>query len=134
MKKPLLFFAMAALALMSGCGIADYGCNTYFKVINQTGNDIIVEVGRIDVVYETTSIGLGKGQTIYDFETLCGKNHVVADLYSEEEQIENLFMKINGNNVSDAIWKRKYWNFASKPYETTFTLTLTNALLEEMQQ
>ncbi len=42
-------------------------------------------------------------------------------------------MTIDGANVPDEIWLRKYWSFESDFYVRTYTLTVTDELLRQLE-
>ncbi len=132
MRKIILLFTVATVAMVAGCTVTDYECDTYFEIVNQTGADIVIEIGRKENIYKSTLIITGEEQTIYEFSTLCGKNEIADDYFHEEENIQNLYMKVNGTSIPNAIWKRKYWGFTSVPYETFFKLILTDELIESV--
>ena len=133
-----MFFTVA---MTTGCTIVDYNCNWDYKIDNQTGADIVVEVERRDAVYESTTIEVGDTQNFYYMDGHCGSGGVPENPRPyEEEQIfgtSYVKIKINGDLISDAIFKSKYWNFVSTGRHhtnITYTLTLTDELLEEFRQ
>jgi len=131
MKKAVkLFCAAAVIAMTTGC--VDYGCDTYYNVINQTDCDISVDIGSGNTVYKSTKVKSGEERTVYHYGTLCSKGFIADDYFSDEEKIEDLSVTIDGKSIVNDFWKRKYWKFTAVPYKTTFTLTLTKELLAEI--
>ncbi len=140
MKKLLMFFTVA---MTTGCTIVDYNCNWDYKIDNQTGADIVVEVERRDAVYESTTIEVGDTQIFYNGNGHCGSGGVPQNIYPPEESIFDAsftyleYIKINGDLIPYNNFKSKYWNFVSTGRHhtnITYTLTLTDELLEELRQ
>jgi len=133
MKKFINAFCAAAIVAMT-TGCADYGCDTYYNVINQTGHDITIDVGSEHAMYKSTKVKSGEEGNVYHYETLCSKRSVATDYFSGEDTMQNFAVKIDGKPLNDDFWKRKYWNFTAAPYKTTFTMTLTKELLAGIGQ
>lgn len=139
MKKLILFFAVAAVASVVGCSTVDYSCITYFKIDNQTGVDITVEIEKIDILYATT-IEKEEIKTVYDTSGRCGEGGISHNPFNPDDLIFTTYIesvKINGELMPDAIRESKYWNFESTGRRhniITYTLTLTNELLEEIRR
>jgi hypothetical protein len=139
MKKLLLFFSV--LTVTTGCSIVDRSCFWSYKIENQTGVEIVVEVSENDDIYETT-IGAGDEQTVYEMSGGgCGHSGLTENPspYAEEQIFGTSGVKIEINKelMPDDILKSKYWDFAILGRHNnylTYTLTLTSKLLEEMQQ
>ena len=132
---------MVTVAVMTECTVTDYGCETYFKVINQTGGDIVVNIGYPEgVVHKSTYIESGDEQTVYFTSGRCAKEGVIQNPFSPEELIFWTYIEyveINGEIMPDEFRKSKYWDFVSSGRRhdiIAFTLTLTNELLEEFRQ
>ena len=81
MKKLLMFFTVA---MTTGCTIVDYNCNWDYKIDNQTGTDIVVEVERRDAVYKSTTIEVGDTQIFYNGNGHCGSGGVPQNIYPPE--------------------------------------------------
>ncbi len=134
--KKLLFFAALGLAL-AGCKIVDYSCSRYFNVANQTGYAItvIIKTGAVE------SVPTGSERTIYKSYGHCDKNTIPDDPFPDEEIMHitdssdmTVQIQVNGRVVSEEIFKRKYWNFSNEAYRATYTLLITNELIESLKQ
>jgi hypothetical protein len=126
MKKILLFICTTMLAFaMTHC--SDGSCTRDYKVINQTEFSISIELKKNG---EQIIIEPNEEREIYERWGLCGVGEIPQDGYSEEEMILDASMRIDGELIPDAIWKRKYWSFANKESYAVYTLTVTNELIE----
>ncbi len=141
MKKLILFFtvAMVAVAITTGCTIVDRSCYWYYRINNQTGADIVVEVGHRETAYQSRLIKSYYEETIYDRGGGCEEDEDVFRNYPEEPIGYDAitYMKIDGKYMSNAILKGKYWTlFKSKHNSSSYfcVMTLTNELLEELRQ
>ncbi len=126
--KKLLLPCLPFVAALTGC---DYSCFTDFVVINQTASIIEVngEYGQIKIYPNEEGL-------VYMESDLCGDRSTLSDRYAEypDWKIVNGFnMTINGENVSEEIWTRKYWEFSSIIVrKAKYTLTFTEELLETL--
>ena len=139
MKKLLILFIMVTVAVMTECTIVDRSCHWYYMIDNQTGADIVVEVGHGETVYQTRLIESYYIRTIYDCGGPCKEDEDADPVRTNPEAPITYdvitYMKINGELMSDAILKRKYWTFFyGKRGLYSCTMTLTNELLEEFRQ
>ena len=125
--------------MMTGCTIVDRSCYWRYMINNQTGADIVVEVGHGETMYQTRLIESYYTETIYDSGGPCKEDEDAARTNPEALITYDVitYMKINGELMSDAILKRKNWNvFYGKHNSSSYscTMTLTNELLEEFRQ
>jgi hypothetical protein len=142
MKKLLLIGIVVLCGLMlNACRNVDYGFEYDFYIANNTDTDVSVTVVK----------NTGKEYVISPNDELrissrggeCGKRKTALDdQYPDEEMIiQPLYhtsftiqIKVGDEIIPDIIMKRKYWNFTTQGnYDATYTLTITDELVEELR-
>jgi hypothetical protein len=121
---PLLFLSTIFL---TGCD-PDY--NIYYKVVNHTDSEIIILGG----FPENITINPGKEKVVFTGGGLNSDDYVPQDDYDSDEplRIRDLDIIVDGKYLSDRFMTRKYWEFKNKVREATYTLKLTDELIEEI--
>ncbi len=139
MKKLIPFFTIMAIAMMTGCANVDYGCTWDFKVVNNADLNVVV-LWNGAIIKE--AISPGDELIISSINTECGKQDGdLGDLRPQEEEIMNIssyseptiLVKIGDEVLPEAVMKRKYWEYSSEKYHGTYTLTLTDELIETIK-
>ncbi len=143
MKKLLLLFTMAAVAVMTGC--VTYGDHYYaslwrFHLNNQTDYEIcfVADGDFKDCTYPGMNLrfALIEGDKVLDCVPL-------GDLFHEDEIMRPnynwgptniLQIQIDGELMPDIIFQRKYWTFVSHgSHWASYTLTVTEELIETIK-
>ena len=126
MKKILLFFIVAAAAL-AGCKDNTICISSDYKIVNQIESDIVIELKLEDKPAMTIHPGIT--HVIYN-KTQCYEEPIPeVALAPEVLQAE---MKIDGEIVPDEIWMREHWNVDVENHNSTYTLTVTDELLNDV--
>ena len=136
MKKILVCLVMVTTLLMSGCGLVihDYGCTETLNIVNHTDSEVSLIRGMIEGSQTVTTIAPGKDALADEKTGMCVKNTIPAP-HSEEYMlfdIEYTKLKVNGKIVSWEIWLAKYWDFTGEVYHATYTLNITDELIESI--
>jgi hypothetical protein len=132
MKKPLIFFILAASAALSGC---DALWHIDWVVENRTESEIVITTKRMG---ESNSIVIAPDdkQLIYFEEDLGDPGGLPDDdgYGYQGPVLTDAKIMIDNNEVPDEIWLRKYWIFTkNSKYNGTYTLTITDELIETIQ-
>jgi hypothetical protein len=132
MKNLFLYFTLFLFTL-SGCAEeqVDYGCHVTFDVENKTEFDIVFMLyEEVETVVKSGT----KGEIIKSFG-LCGKNTIPTDQFAREELMFSSDCKLllDGKPLPDAIWKRALWSFSNEVRRASYTLTITNELIESLE-
>ncbi len=127
MKKLILLFAVTTLVII-GCTERDYGCETDYLINNQTKSELTIEIASKNKQF---IIRPGEKQVIYYTSGLCGKN-TKPDGFSEGV-VMKFRLKINKKFVPEEMLERQYWDFVSELYLATYTLTVTDELLQSLE-
>lgn len=127
MKKTILFFALLALSI-TGCE-SSYECIRDFNVVNQTRSDIVLTSLESE---ETITIKPDETQTVHRISSYCDKDAKYGDHYKNDYNLLQHTMVANGKSVSREIFKRKYWSFQSEVRHATYTLIVTESLIESV--
>ncbi len=150
MKKLVLLFVV--IAVCYGCDKKEYAveCDAFyvweFVVENKTNDKEI----KIDTDYPLGPyanhyvLTPNKGDVIMDIGTLggCDAKGVMPDIIKDVVETFHIgygeeypfFMIIDGESVSQDIWLPKYWSFEAGLYDSTYTLTVTDELLEQLAE
>ena len=135
MKKLIYTFGILALLAGAGCAKVDYSCYWHFKIANQTESNIVV----VSSFSFDETIKPGETFEISRIMAHCDKNTRPGDIFTEDEVMQishfsdqTIKIKLNKHLLSDTLWTRKYWDFAEKEYQATYTLTITDELLENL--
>jgi hypothetical protein len=139
MKKLLLFFVVAAMALLTGCeGEIDKECKFNFTILNQTNQNVAIVQNGIaeDVIIP------GKKQTISYRVLNCASNSSSPKDLFQEDEIMRVFrtdiigqIKVGGDVMPETIFQRKYWNFTAKGSNiAVYELTITDKLIETIKK
>lgn len=129
-----------AVAVMTGCsGKEDAWCSWDFKIANNTElNVAAMSNGAImkEVIAPNNEL------TISSSGTLCSKqDSSLSDYYPDEEELMDVFslvtptirIKVGDELLPETAMKRKYWKYTSEKYHGTYTLTLTDELIETIK-
>ncbi len=137
MKKLILLFTMATALAMTGCGLVSrhYPGKETFNIVNQTDFEMILIRGFGDVE-GTSDLTISQGEEIIALErgARCEKNQPPDD-YPENYQLPSFGirrLKLDGKIVHPDIWLRKYWDVVREVYHSTYTLTITDELIERV--
>ncbi len=139
-------------ALLVGCKKKDHYMTNWdcwytweFVVENKTGskeikintdypwgpyaNHYVLAPKESDVIMDTASIGG------------CNAVNPMPDIFAEMDDFHlgfgdeyPFFMTIDGETVSADIWLLKNWSFEAGLYDSTYTLTVTDELLEQLAE
>ena len=131
MKKLLLFYIVAAAAL-AGCNTGNelVRVTTDYKIINQIESDIVVELhsGKI--------MTINPGDTKVIYNEIYSYNPKTSGPIKALEVVQELLqaeMRIGGEAVPAPIWWSRYWiGEAHQDHFYTYTLTVTNELIETL--
>ena len=133
MKKIFyLFFTFVALTLiMAGCSY-DKTCVTILNIVNHTDAEIILIRG-----FEGTSetVIMPEEEIVASkIPSMCGKNTIPGPPIGGEAlfNVQYTKLKVDGKIVSQEIWFAKYWDFTSEVYLATYTLNITDELIESV--
>lgn len=148
MKRILLL--LLSTALFVGCtritSWSDCGYSLDFMVVNETeamividnegtywpsyGESISIAAGKDDIIGEEVQLGSCDNKTLLPDELDDDYRISQSDYYGWEG--DPFTMTIDGREVSDEIWLRKHWSFESDFYNRTYTLHVTDELLEQL--
>ena len=137
MKKIFcLFFTFAVLVLMmTSCGlvIRDYTCETLFIIVNRTDSEIRLLRG-VEGSEKVTIIAPGEEIIADEKNGMCGKNTIRPPRPDDAQLLDDMVfkLKVDGKIVLWEIWRTKYWDFASEVYHATYTLNVTDELIESI--
>jgi len=128
--------ACIAAIMFSGC---DAHYDYIFKVANQTGVSVRVEAVGYNNRDEVFSIPAGEIVTIFREGGMTGSaKYVPEDRYQNANSSSNLppikkFEVYVGNTLlSDSVRLRKYWDYSAQKLLGTYTLIVTEKLLEDL--
>lgn len=130
MKKQIQLITILLTISLAGC---DYSCTWDYRIINQTNStiDLYVTWGK-----KQTLIEPGDEQIFFTRVDLCTHRGKMPDSFAEYPENYILFdaeMSIDGRQMPEEIWKRKYWEFSSNAKRhATYTLILTDELIEQI--
>jgi hypothetical protein len=138
MKKSIIkfmFFALIVSALV-GCWESEEDCDhaIYFYLKNGTASDIATECTRYES--DSNSMIITSGETVEIGHVYhlggCGDNvredNTPPDMFINSQGFS---IRINERPMSEFIWKRKYWDFVGGVRSLTYTLTITDDLLND---
>jgi hypothetical protein len=135
MKRTLIFFALAAVAVATACkrnapADIDYGCVWEYEIANETEFEVTYIYGGSETVIESNAKGI-----IFRRDTECGKNDKPTDMYIADGLMFNSAHRLilNGEFIPNTIWKRDLWSFAAEVHHATYSLTITDELIENLE-
>lgn len=133
MKKLILFIMMTFS--MIGCDrnkhmLIDYSCVWDYTIINETEFDMAYIYGAVETVIKS-----GAKEKIFQHDTECGKNDKPTDLHAIGNLMFNSAHKLmfDGELMPEIIWKRDFWSFSTEVHHASYTLTVTNELIESLE-
>lgn len=137
MKKLILFFVLAAVAVMTGCqgkALWDYECRWYFEIENRTKSNVTFSTDVLTIV-----IPPGETKEIYYAKGEVADNSVdLFDFFSPQLDYQMFgspfHLKVGDEFMPETIWIRRFWYFTSEPLRGTYTLLLTHEFIELLEQ
>lgn len=128
MKKLILFFAVAVVgATLAGCKEKTWCVTSDFRIVNQTGSDIAVELNDGDK--QEIMIISGDTQLVHT-KVQCFQSGPEPSMVPEQLDAE---MRIGGMIVPTSIWKTElWWNDDYTDRHHVYTLIVTDELLENL--
>lgn len=118
MKNLFLFFTAVMISMMIGC---DPSCSMDFVIINETESDIVIEMRQ-----GSKQVTIEPGQ-----EQIIDRQSGTCVIYKEDAtMIHYADMQIEGMIMPKTIWISRYWDCVVDNPLTTYTLTITDKLIE----
>jgi hypothetical protein len=109
-----------------------FGCDGYCHIdliiMNQTDSNIIVELNANN---KQLTIKPSEKQTVDRQGGTCSRGGSLS--YKDNVPMTNAVMKINGETIPEAIWTNKFWELNIHNSISTYTLIVTNELIEIMK-
>lgn len=132
MKKTLLLSFLLIAATITGCEIH---CIWYYNVFNKSSSTINVKIseGNKNTTITNYTITPDTELPVNKDSSDCGGKWP-GDRFPNDEFTVMMrgAITIDGNKISDNIWKRKYWTFRSQEHGGTYTLVITDELIEDL--
>lgn len=113
---------------MTGCSEHDYGYTVDYNVVNRTEFDIVIYNGKSKLTIQS-----GEAQTVHQTSGLCEKDAIITDNFGDLLYLSGYSMNLDGEMISSEIFERKYLVFESEVYHATYTLTVTEELLQSLE-
>lgn len=144
MKKLLMFFTVAAVAITTGCnkGLSDYETTCLWEIENWTDSEVTfifdpsgttVPHDAYEVVIplrETKEIGRSHGSSADNIKDL-------PDLFYHPDQPmvgSTHTLKVGDEILPETVWIRRLWYFNAEPLKATYKLILTKELIGLLKQ
>jgi hypothetical protein len=140
MNKFFTFFVLFSALAFAGCEKqidADGSVAWEWKITNDTDAEIVVEVSSTNNgVRGPVAIPVGETKSILFLSFLTDPEPKPAGDYYANNSLPEIYMttKIDGRFMSDEIWDREHWTFSSDVGLGTYTMTLTDELIEEFKE
>ncbi len=137
------YFLLLSLFLLCCCNpetiTSDASVEYEFRVINRSERVVVISSDDPDV--ESVTLAKGDRKVICQFLSLgtVSNKKPMRDPMKENHYIGEYLrypftMTADGENVSDDIWLRRYWSFESGLHSLTYTLIVTDRLLERLAE
>jgi hypothetical protein len=132
-----LLYQFILITILTGC---DYFESSHYQIINESSKEILIRTNKDpydhgvrfnDSVHSVPPSGLIE---FYQDRGLTGKNVIPPDYFEPFDTIPPVtkFDIFIDNELFDTLRMRQLWEFSARETVGTYTLTLTDELLEHL--